>query len=143
MGRVLGVDWGDRWIGLALSDPGGSIAWPLDVLDGADVFWQAIDGLIAGQGIERIVLGIPVNMDGTAGPRARQALALREEIERRTGRPVEAWDERLTTVEAEAWLRRAGLSTRERRDRVDKLAAQILLQSYLDARKSREERGAT
>jgi putative Holliday junction resolvase len=133
--RTLGVDLGERWIGLALSDPMGISARPLEVVARGDPFWKALERLVAEEGVDRLVLGLPLNMDGSEGPRARDALAFKAEIERRSGLPVETWDERLTTAQAEAALRSSGLSGRKRAERVDKVAAQIILQSYLDRRK--------
>jgi putative Holliday junction resolvase len=135
MPRTLGVDLGERWIGLALSDPMGISARPLEVVARGDPFWKALERLVAEEGVDRLVLGLPLNMDGSEGPRARDALAFKAEIERRSGLPVETWDERLTTAQAEAALRSSGLSGRKRAERVDKVAAQIILQSYLDRRK--------
>ena len=132
MPRTLGVDLGDRWIGLALGDPTGTCARPLEVVERGDAFWKAVERLVAEEEVNRIVLGLPLNMDGSVGPRARQALAFKAEIERRYGLPVDTWDERLTTVQAEIALRASGLSGPKRAERVDKVAAQIILQSYLD-----------
>ncbi|HVR72909.1 MAG TPA: Holliday junction resolvase RuvX, partial [Planctomycetota bacterium] len=74
MGRILGIDFGDRWIGLALSDPGGIIASPLDVLDGEAALRDTLGHLVREKEIERLVVGLPVNMDGTLGPRAKRTL---------------------------------------------------------------------
>lgn len=139
MPRTLGVDLGDRWIGLALGDPTGTYARPLEVVARGDLFWKAIERLVAEEDVDRVVLGLPLNMDGSTGPRAKEALAFKAEIEKRSGLPVDTWDERLTTVQAEAALRSSGLSGRERAQRVDKVAAQIILQSYLDRQKTAEE----
>ena len=137
--RVLGVDLGDRWIGLALSDPTATLARPLEVVARGEPFWQALERLVREEGVERVVIGLPLNMDGSTGPRARDALAFKAEIEKRTGLPVDPWDERLTTVQAETALRSSGLSGRKRSERVDKVAAQIILQSWLDRRKRASE----
>jgi putative pre-16S rRNA nuclease len=136
MPRTLGIDLGDRWIGLALGDPTGTYARPLEVVGRGDAFWKAIERLVTDEEVDRIVLGLPLNMDGSAGPRAKEALAFKAEIERRSGLPVDTWDERLTTVQAEAVLRSSGLSGNKRAQRVDKVAAQIILQSYLDRQKT-------
>lgn len=132
MGRVLGVDYGDRWIGLAVSDGSWTLARPHSVVAGEKGLFEALGRLIEDEEVARIVLGLPLNMDGTEGPRARLVLAFKERLQARSGRPVVSWDERLSTVEAEDILRQTGLSAQKRRERVDKVAAQVILQSYLD-----------
>jgi putative Holliday junction resolvase len=141
MGRILGIDHGSKRIGLALSDAGATLARPLAVVAGEEALWPELERLLGEEEIERVVIGLPRNMDGTLGPKAREVLAFKERLEARTGLPVETWDERLTSREAERALRARGLSSRQMRGKVDKLAAQILLQSYLDARarRGREE----
>jgi len=136
MGRILGIDYGDRWFGLALSDPSATLATPLCVVEGEAGLREELRYLRETEEIERLVVGIPFNMDGSLGPKARQVLAFKKRLEEEWGLPVDAWDERLTTVEAEEVLRSSGLSAAKRRQRVDKVAAQILLQGYLDARKA-------
>ena len=135
MSRIVGIDYGDRWSGLALSDPTRILAWPLKVVDGEAALFAELRVLLKEEGVDLIVIGLPLNMDGTVGPRARQVIQLKEKLERELGVPVEAWDERLTTFQAHAALTEGGLSGRKRADRVDKVAAQILLQSYLDRQK--------
>jgi putative Holliday junction resolvase len=134
--RVLGVDLGERRVGLALSDPTATYARPLLVVERGEPLWRALAKLIAEEEVGRVVIGLPLNMDGSTGPKAREALAFKQELEKRTGLPAVTWDERLTTVEAEGVLRAAGLSARKRAERVDKVAAQIILQSYLDRERS-------
>lgn len=145
-GRVLAIDYGDRWIGLALSDPSQLVAFPLRVVEGEAGLRGELERLFAEEKIERLVVGLPLNMDGTTGPKGLQVLEFKERLEREFSLPVDTWDERLTTVQAEASLRQAGLrgtvrgrgpqksgSRKKTRDRrVDQIAAQILLQSYLD-----------
>jgi putative Holliday junction resolvase len=137
LGRVLGVDLGERRIGLALSDPLGITASPLAVLErtgdrAAD--HRAIVAAARDAGAERIVVGLPRSLAGGEGPAAR---AVREEIEAiaALGLPVEAHDERLTTVMAERVLSAGGVRGRARRQRVDKVAAAVILQSWLDGRR--------
>lgn len=143
MGRILGIDFGDRWIGLALSDPGGIIASPLDVLDGEAALRDALGRLVREKEIERLVVGLPVNMDGTLGPRAKRTLLFKERLEKEWSLPVDTWDERLTTIQAENALRQGTLSGAKRRMRVDKVAAQILLQSYLDRQRALNQEGSS
>lgn len=139
--RVLAIDHGERRIGLALSDPTGTFAMPLEVVEGEDVLFERIRQLIAEKGVGRIVLGLPINMDGSIGPRARKTMEFGEHLAATFGLHVELWDERLTSVQAEKLLRMGGGSGRRRRALVDKVAAQILLQSYLDSPRRSEAGG--
>lgn len=132
--RIVGIDHGDRHFGLALSDEDEFIATPHDVLHGEQEVIDEIEALIQDEGVGLIVVGLPLNMDGSIGPRARKVEAFCDRLSARFGLPIELWDERLTTLQAEQALRASGLSARKRRDRVDKVAAQILLQSFLDSR---------
>jgi len=140
LGRALGIDYGDRRFGLAVSDPTGSIATPWKVIEGEAALFQELARFVPEAGIERIVLGLPINMDGTIGPKAKQVLAFKERLEKVQGAPVSTWDERLTTFQAHAALRQGGLSARQAAGKVDKVAAQILLQSYLDCERARGAR---
>ena len=101
MATVIGIDLGDRRVGVAVSDPTGTIALPLPVLDGSDrrALLRAIEKLVREREADRVVLGLPVNMNGSLGERAEIVLAFREELAARIGAPVETWDERLTSVQ--------------------------------------------
>lgn len=135
MSRVLGVDLGTRRIGLALSDPARTTATPYAVIerssDERDA--RAVIEIGRAEGAEEVVLGHPVRLDGTRGDAALVAEAFAERL-REAGATVRLWDERLTTAEAEKRLRSAGVRGRKRRAVVDKAAAAVMLQSYLDAR---------
>lgn len=131
MGRVLGIDFGDRRFGLALSDPTRTICRPFEVVEGEKNVLARVAALIGEEGIDQIVVGLPKNMDGSIGPKARTVLAFVERLEGAVPVPVETLDERLTTVEAERSLAASGLSRDARKRRVDAVAAQILLQSWL------------
>jgi putative Holliday junction resolvase len=133
--RWIGIDLGERWIGIALSDGTGSIARPLEVVEGVQAALLRVTELLREEEIGGIVLGLPRNMDGSLGRKAKEALAFGEVLRSRFSVPVETWDERLTTVEADRYLREAEMTARRRKERVNQVAAQILLQSYLDARK--------
>jgi putative Holliday junction resolvase len=135
-GRLLGIDFGDKRIGLALSDPSRMFAAPLKVVEGEAALREELERLFSEEEVHGIVLGLPLNMDGTVGPKARQVLLFKERLEKEWGKPVETWDERLTTVQAEGALRESGMSARKRAGRVDKIAAQILLQCYLDRQRA-------
>ena len=131
--RLAGVDHGGRWFGIALSDPTGTFARPLDVCDGEADAVEFLRRLIADQEVGGIVLGLPRNMDGTLGPKAKEVLRFAAALSTRLAVPVRTWDERLTSREAQQILHGAGLSARQVRQRENQVAAQILLQSFLDA----------
>jgi len=133
MGRVLGIDHGDVRIGIALSDEAAFLASPLCVLDSTKAGLDRIVELIAEYRVEKIVVGLPRNMDGSCGSATEKVRTFIEKLKTRTGIPVVEWDERLSTVSAHNALREAGLDGRQRKGLVDKVAAQIILQNYLDA----------
>ncbi len=127
--KVLAVDLGEKRTGLAISDPAGKMALALPTLAGADP--ADVARVAEEQGAEAVIVGLPLNMDGTAGPAAARALAFMEVLRLHVDLPVEPWDERLSTAEGDARLRRAGLTRKERRRRADVAAAIVILESYL------------
>jgi putative Holliday junction resolvase len=136
MGRVLAVDWGTRRVGIAVSDESRTLARPLPILevDSRDQVLRDLAALAAECGAEEVLVGHPLNLDGTAGESAREAQRLAEAL--RAALPevrVVLVDERLTSVQAEAILRERGEKLRGRKQRVDQVSASILLQEYLDA----------
>ena len=136
--RVLAVDPGSRRGGLAVSDPTGTIAQPLDTLD-AEPDATLVTRLAQTARLQeaaRIVVGLPRRMDGSDGPEAKSARRLADALRRTSGIPVELVDERLTSVAAERSLIAGGVRRAKRRTTVDRVAAILLLQSYLD-RKNR------
>lgn len=133
MGRVLGIDHGDVRIGVALSDPTAFLASSLCVLDSTNAGVDQIVALIAEHQVDKIVVGLPRNMDGSYGPATDKVRSFVEKLKRKTNVPVFEWDERLSTVSANNALREAGLDGKRRKGVVDKVAAQIILQNYLDA----------
>ncbi len=133
---ILAIDYGDRRLGLALSDPSGIIATGLPTLERAGPSEDVVEPLrrlCAEHGVEHIVVGLPINMDGSHGPRARLSLAFAQKLRDELDIAVDTWDERLTTVQAERAMLAADLSRKKRKQRRDRIAAQLLLQSYLDA----------
>lgn len=138
MTRVLGVDLGSRRIGLAVSDPGGTIALPHDVLarsGDAHADHGAIVAAAREAGATTIVVGLPRSLSGRDGPAAREARReadVLRELAARDGIDVELHDERLTTVIAQQQMRAGNVRRRSRRDTVDKVAAAVMLQSWLD-----------
>ncbi|MBI2265101.1 MAG: Holliday junction resolvase RuvX [Armatimonadetes bacterium] len=134
VGRVLGLDLGERRVGLALSDPLGRIAQVLPPLAFRDTvrFLSEILDLIETNRVEKIVVGLPLNMDGTCGPSAQRALEMIERIRETCRLPVETVDERLSTKEAEKLLIYADVSRKKRKKSLDSLSAVLILQQYLD-----------
>lgn len=133
--RVLGVDFGTVRIGLAISDAERRLASPLAVYErqGRDrdaVYFRA---LLEKEDVGVLVIGLPVHCDGREGQKAIEARSFGAWLAEATGLPVRFWDERFSTVEAESALWQAGLTHKKRKARRDRVAAQILLQAYLDA----------
>lgn len=133
--RVIGLDLGSKRIGVAVSDPGGVLASPVTVLarrgdPAAD--HAAIADLVTEWAAERVVVGLPLSLDGTAGPAARAAMAEAADLSAAVGVPVETFDERLTTVTAQRQLRAGGVRGRSQRAVIDQAAAAVMLQAWLD-----------
>ena len=135
MSKALGVDFGDRRTGVAISDDSRTIAFPRETLECplVEQAAAAVARLAEAERAGEIVVGYPLNMNGTAGPRTARTDLFLAELAKRTTIPLKKWDERLSTKIAESVLIEAGTSREKRRGVVDKLAAQIILQSYLDA----------
>lgn len=136
--RILGLDYGSKTVGVAVSDPLGLTAQAVETI------WRKqenhlrqtlarIDELAAEYQVERIVLGYPKNMNNTIGERAEKALEFQQMLEKRTGLQVIMWDERLTTVEANRTLMEASVRRENRKKYLDQLAAVFILQGYLDS----------
>ncbi len=132
--RVLGVDFGRARIGVAISDELGMLAHPLETIPGAriDAAAQRVAELAREKKVERIVLGLPRHMNGELGAAAEEATAFAEKLRKLLPCPVVMWDERLTTTAANRALRESGRKTRHTRQVVDQVAAQMILQGYLD-----------
>jgi putative Holliday junction resolvase len=131
----MGIDVGTRRIGVAISDPLGMIAQPLTTLEaprGGGVPLDALRAIVEERGVERIVVGLPLRMDGSHGPEAQAAAAIAEEIGAALRIEVVLEDERLSSVEAERLLIEAGVRRQERKGTTDRVAAAIILQSHLD-----------
>jgi len=138
-GRLLAVDWGERRIGLALSDETQTLAQPLATLTRRAgkrfPMAQLLDHITRHQ-VVGIVVGLPLDESGAEGKAAQAARALADDIKRRAGDlPVTMWDERMTTARVLAAIREMGGSTKDRKEDVDAMAAALLLQHYLDASK--------
>ena len=134
--RALGIDLGERRIGVAVSDAEGRVATPLTVIErtgSAKRDHRQIAELVAEYEVAVVVVGLPLSLDGSTGPAARGAEHEAQQLEAALGIPVLTHDERLTTVIAEQALAESGLSGKARRKRVDMVAASIILQGWLDA----------
>jgi putative Holliday junction resolvase len=133
-GRVLGLDLGDARIGVAVSDDDRRMAVPLGTIHtGAPADLQAVAKLVDEHAATTVVVGLPLSMSGERGPAAVKASAFADALRSFLTVPVELQDERLSTVEAERGLRDAGITGRERRNVVDRTAATVILQAWLDA----------
>ena len=134
MSRILAIDWGEKRIGLALSDPLGIIATGLETVEKKQDFdlISYIKQLISEQEVAKIILGFPKNMDGSVGPKGEEVLAFKESLEKAIDIPVILWDERLTTVSAQRSLREAEVKMKKGKKFLDKIAAVLILQNYLD-----------
>ena len=136
MGRVMAIDWGSKRVGVALSDETRTIARPLDTLEVKSLKGAAekLAAIISENGVDEVVLGYPLHMDGTEGSSAKECRRLSDSL--RTllpGLRLVLMDERLSSVGAEAILRERGEKTRGRKERLDQVAASLLLQEYLDS----------
>jgi len=138
MARWIGIDYGKRRIGVAVGDPGEVIASPATTLDGTGtasrdarvVLEWAAENEAAG-----IVVGLPMNMDGTIGPQAKLSQDFAAQLEKHGNLTVELWDERLSSFQADQIMRDAGVRRSRQKKQRDALAAQVILQSFLDARR--------
>ena len=142
--RILGLDYGSKTVGVAISDPVGITA------QGVETIWRKqehplrqtrarIEELVSEYHVEKIVLGYPKNMNNTIGERAQKSLEFKEMLERRTGLPVIMWDESLTTMAADRTLEETGVHKEDRKQYLDQVAAVFILQGYLDAAAYRRE----
>ena len=139
--RYLGLDFGSKTVGVAVSDPTGLIATGVEIIrrDREDKLRKTlarIEELIEEYQVERIVLGCPFNMDDTSGVRVEKTMEFKEMLERRTGLGVDLMDERLSTVEADELMNEERIAGKERKKNVDRIAAAFILQWYLDEKNS-------
>ena len=132
--RILGLDIGDRRVGVALSDPGGILATPLTILESrnADKNIGAIIILLEQHEVAQVIAGIPLSMDGSIGPQAEKVQTFVEKLKLQTNIPVVLRDERLTTYSAQVLMREAHPEKRKKKTRDDAIAAALILQGYLD-----------
>ena len=142
--RIMGLDFGSKTVGVAISDPLLLTAQGIEIVRRKEEnklrqTLARIEALIMEYGVTEIVLGLPKHMNDTEGDRAQLARQFGEKLSRRTALPVVYWDERLTTVSADKAMMEAGIRREERKEHVDRIAAVLILQGYLDYRRNKAE----
>lgn len=135
--RIIGLDFGTKTVGVAISDESCLIAQPLFTIERERAnklrqTYAKLEEIIEEYNVEKIVLGYPKNMNNTEGERVEATNAFKADLERRTGLDIELMDERLTTVQADRILEATGVAKSARKEHIDKMAAAIILQTYLD-----------
>lgn len=135
--RIMGLDFGSKTVGVAVSDSLLVTAQGIEIIRRKEEnklrqTLARIEELIPEYEVQEIVLGLPKNMNATEGERVRLTMEFKDKLERRTGLPVHMWDERLTTVAADKAMMEAGIRREHRREHVDRIAAVLILQGYLD-----------
>lgn len=135
--RIMAIDYGDAHTGIAISDPTGFLAGFTTVIDAyrPEAVAERVAALAREHGVEELVLGHPINMDGTRGPRSEKALAMAELLRETTSLPVVLWDERRTTIDAHQILLGNGKNAKKRKKVVDAVAASLILEGYLTYKK--------
>lgn len=133
--RALGLDVGDKTIGVAVSDELGWTAQPVTTIRRSNlkVDLEALAAIVSEKEADRFVIGLPLNMDDTEGPRAEKTRRFAVAVEERFGLPIVLWDERLSTWEAERMLLEANMKRQKRREVIDTVAAVVILRSWIDA----------
>ena len=136
--RIMAIDYGDAHTGIAISDPTGFLTGFTTVINAyrPEAVAAQIAALAKEHGAEELVLGHPINMDGTRGPRSEKARAMAELLKEATGLPVVLWDERRTTIDAHQILFNSGKNAKKRKKVVDAVAASLILEGYLTYKKS-------
>ncbi len=136
--RIMAIDYGDAHTGIAISDPTGFLTGFSTVITAyrPEVVVDNIVKLVQEHGVEELVLGHPINMDGTRGPRSEKAQAMAELLREATSLPVVLWDERRTTIDAHQILMNSGKNAKKRKKVVDAVAASLILEGYLTYKKT-------
>lgn len=137
MSRIMGLDYGSKTVGVAVSDPSRVIAYGVEIIrrkseNKLRQTFQRIEELVREYEVDLIVLGLPKHMNDDIGDRARLSLQFSEDLKRRTGLDVIMWDERMTTVSADRVMNELGIRGAARKELVDEIAAEFILQNYLD-----------
>ncbi len=140
--RIIGLDFGTERIGVAVSDELGIIAQPIEFIHRRPIafLWERIRALHRDFSCERILVGMPRNMDGSYGAAAEAVKQFVEQLRQEMDVPIQTWDERLSSVQANRVLLQANVSRKKRKGNIDKMAAAVILQSYLDSRQLRTGR---
>lgn len=140
--RIMAIDYGDARTGVALSDPTGFLAGQTFLIKSRkqEVVLEELAALVQRQGAQELVMGYPRNMDGTLGPRAEKYAAFARRLEEATGLPVALWDERRTTVDTHRILGEQGVRAKNRKDKIDSVAATLILEGYLDWKRLQAQR---
>ena len=140
--RIMAIDYGDARTGVALSDPTGFLAGQTFLIKSRkqEVVLEELAALVQRQGAHELVMAYPRNMDGTLGPRAEKYAAVARRLEEATGLPVALWDERRTTVDAHRILGEQGVRAKNRKDKIDSVAATLILEGYLDWKRLQAQR---
>lgn len=141
-GRVLGLDVGEKRIGVAVSDDGQILSTPFGMVEQGKRSIAEIDRIVQETGAVAIVAGLPTGMSGREGAQAAETRRFADAVADELGLPLAYWDERLTSSQAERMLIEAGVSRKDRRGQIDALAASLMLQTFLDARMHRKNRAA-
>lgn len=143
--RIMAIDYGDARTGIAISDVMGLLAGEVRVIQSRkqEAVLAELDALIREYSVSELVLGYPKNMNGTLGPRAEKSEALAEQLRESTGLPVTLWDERRTTVDAHRILSETGNHGRKRKEKVDAVAATLILEGYLTRKQLERSRQGT
>ena len=138
----MAIDYGDARTGVALSDPTGFLAGQTFLIKSRkqEVVLEELAALVQRQGAQELVMGYPRTMDGTLGPRAEKYAAFARRLEEATGLPVALWDERRTTVDAHRILGEQGVRAKNRKDKIDSVAATLILEGYLDWKRLQAQR---
>ena len=136
--RIMAIDYGDAHTGIAISDPTGFLAGFTTTINAyrPQQVAESVAQLCREHGVEELVLGHPINMDGTRGPRSEKAQAMKALLEETTSLPVVLWDERRTTIDAHQILMNSGKNAKKRKKVVDAVAATLILEGYLTYKKS-------
>ncbi len=136
MGRILCLDYGEARIGVAICDPTETIASPLQYINARnELFINDIISLVNKMEVERIVIGLPLDLKGRVSNKAKEVKEFSERLKQIVNIPIDLWDERYTTVIAERTLHSANIKAKKQREIIDSLSAQIILQNYLDSKK--------
>jgi putative Holliday junction resolvase len=142
--RVLALDIGERRVGVAASDASGRVATPVKILDARALSdGVTLRRLVEDYEVDLVLVGLPLSLDGTEGPQARRVRAQAARLAPQLGVPVDFADERLSSTQAARAMQEAGMSERDRRGKLDAVAASLFLQAWLDSRREEDDDGAT